>query len=301
MAGRRNPTEQGAARRYTRFMIPAGSHYREQLGQAVTFLQNQLGSPPPAAVVLGSGLSTAAESWPKLNSIPYETIPGFQRPGVAGHPGRLSIVRKGDSCFAELAGRCHYYEGFSLPEVVFPVRALASWGVTNFILTNAAGGIRPTLAPGSLMLITDHINFMGDNPLRALDVPDLGERFPDLTAVYAPSLRKIAHECAARLNVKLEEGVYLAVTGPQYETPAEIRMFGRLGADAIGMSTVPEVIALAQMGSKVLAVSVITNFAAGITPSPLSHLEVLATGAAAGESLGRLILAITGRLFTAAL
>ncbi len=274
-------------------MNPKGTRYSQQLTKAVSFLQNEIGSPPPAAVVLGSGLSAAGESWAKIKSIPYETIPGFPKPGVTGHPGYLSIVRNAKSCFVELAGRCHYYEGFTLPEVVFPVRVLASWGVTNFILTNAAGGIRPNLAPGSLMLVSDHINFMGDNPLRALHLPDLGERFPDLTQAYPASLRRLAHECAARLHLKLEEGVYLAVSGPQYETPAEIRMFGKLGADAVGMSTVPEVIALAQMGCQVLTLSVITNLAAGLGPEPLSHQEVLATGATAAESLGRLILEIT--------
>ncbi len=277
-------------------MTSSGAQYREQLVKAVTFLQNEIGPPPRTAVVLGSGLSTGADAWPRIKSIPYQTIPGFQKPGVAGHPGHLLIIRSGDSCFVALAGRCHYYEGFSLPEVVFPVRVLASWGVANFILTNAAGGIRATLTPGSLMLVSDHINFMGDNPLRALHVPDLGERFPDLTQAYSSSLRRLAHESAARLHLKLEEGVYLAVTGPQYETPAEIRMFAKLGADAIGMSTVPEVIALTQMGCKVLAVSVVTNLAAGVSPNPLSHLEVLTTATTAADSLGKLILDVTAKL-----
>ncbi len=277
-------------------MTPKGARYSQQLTKAVSFLQNEIGPPPPTAVVLGSGLSAAGESWSKIKSIPYQAIPGFQKPGIRGHPGHLWIIRNADSCFVTLAGRCHYYEGFSLPEVVFPARVLASWGVTNFILTNAAGAVRPSLTPGSLMLVSDHINFMGDSPLRALHVPSLGERFPDLTQAYAATLRRLAHKCAARLKLKLGEGVYLAVPGPQYETPAEIRMFGKLGADAIGMSTVPEVIALAPMGCKVLAVSVITNLAAGVGPDPLSHLEVLATGAAAAESLGRLILEITSRL-----
>jgi len=277
-------------------MTPKGARYSQQLTKAVSFLQNEIGSPPPAAVVLGSGLSGAGESWTSIKSIPYEAIPGFPKPGIRGHPGQLSIIRNGNTCFIALAGRCHYYEGFSLPEVVFPVRVLAFWGVTSFILTNAAGGIRPNLTPGSLMLVSDHINFMGDNPLRALHVPNLGERFPDLTQAYPPSLRTLAYECAERLNLKLEEGVYVAVTGPQYETPAEIRMFGKLGADAVGMSTVPEVIALAQMGCKVLAISVITNLAAGISPGPLSHQEVLDTGSNAAESLGRLILEIAGKL-----
>jgi len=277
-------------------MTSEGARCSEILTKAVAFLQNEIGPPPQAAVVLGSGLSTAGQSWPKIKSIPYDTIPGFAKPGITGHPGDLWIVRNATTCFITLAGRCHYYEGFTLPEVVFPVRALASWGVTNFILTNAAGGIRTTLTPGSLMLVSDHINFMGDNPLRALHVPNLGERFPDLTQAYTASLRKLAHECAARLHLKLEDGVYLAVTGPQYETPAEIRMFATLGADAVGMSTVPEVIALVQMGCRVLAVSVITNLAAGVGPDPLSHLEVLATGTAAAGSLGKLILEIAKRL-----
>lgn len=277
-------------------MTPKAARYIQQLNKAVSFLQSEIGSPPPAAVVLGSGLSTAGASWARIKSIGYQAIPGFGKPGVTGHPGELSIVRNGNSCFVELAGRCHYYEGLTLAQVVFPVRLLASWGVTNFILTNAAGGIRSDLTPGSLMLFSDHVNFMGDSPLRALHVPGLGERFPDQTQAYSAALRTRAHEAAARLGLKLLEGVYVAVSGPQYETPAEIRMFGKLGADAVGMSTVPEVIALAQMGCKVLALSVITNRAAGLGEAPLSHEEVLATGAMASESLGELILEITQRL-----
>jgi purine-nucleoside phosphorylase len=277
-------------------MIPKGVRYSQQLTRAVSFLQNEIGSPPPAAVVFGSGLSAAGASWARIKSMEYETIPGFPKPGMAGHPGELSIVRNADGCFVELAGRCHYYEGFTLPEVVFPVRALASWGVTNFILTNAAGGIRPGLTTGSLMLVSDHINFMGDNPLRPLHVTGLGERFPDMTQAYSASLRMLAHECASRLGLQLDDGVYVAVSGPQFETPAEIRMFGKLGADAVGMSTVPEVIALAQMGCQVLAVSVITNLAAGLGSGLLSHEEVLAVGATAAESLGRLIVEITERI-----
>ena len=277
-------------------MSRKGDRYSQQLAKAVAFLQSEIGSPPPVAVVLGSGLSPAGQAWPRMRSIRYEGIPGFPLPGIEGHPGELWVVRNAESCFVTLAGRCHYYEGFSLPDVIFPVRALASWGVTYFLLTNAAGGIRPTLTPGSLMLVTDHINFMGDSPLRALHVPGLGVRFPDLTEAYSPALRKLAQDCAGRLNLKLEEGVYAGVAGPQFETPAEIRMFGKMGADAIGMSTVPEVIALAQMGCKVLAVSVITNPAAGISPTPLSHQEVLETARAAAESLGKLIIEVAGRL-----
>jgi len=277
-------------------MTAKAARYSQLLTKAVSLLQNEIGPPPSTAVVLGSGLSTAGDSWPKIKSIAYEKIPGFHKPEVTGHPGHLWIVRNESSGFAALAGRCHYYEGFSLPEVVFPVRVLASWGVTNFIVTNAAGGIRPTLTPGSLMLVNDHINFVGDSPLRALTVPELGARFPDLTEAYAASLRQIARGCAERLQLKLEEGVYVAVPGPQFETPAEIQMFGKLGADAIGMSTVPEVIALAQMGCKVLAVSVITNLAAGISGSRLSHEEVLETGASAAQSLGKLILEVAARV-----
>jgi len=266
------------------------------MAKAVSFLQKEIGPPPPVAAVLGSGLSAAGDSWQKIGIISYSRIAGFRKPGVAGHPGALWMVRNGDTCFVALAGRCHHYEGFSLPEIVFPVRVLASWGVTRFILTNAAGAIRPGLQPGSFMLISDHINLMGDNPLRALPVTGLGDTFPDLTQVYSASLREIARDCAESIGLELQEGVYVAVTGPNFETPAEIRMFGKLGADAVGMSTVPEVIALAQMRCQVLAISLLTNPAAGTTSEPVSHEEVLSAGTRAAEKLGRLIVAIAAKI-----
>lgn len=246
----------------------------EPARRAADFLRRRLPELPETAVVLGSGLGGAALGRPRA-TIPYRSIPGFPRPSVAGHAGELSLVGRA----AVLRGRVHFYEGGTLEEVARPVRALALLGVRTLVLTNAAGGIAPGLRPGDLMLIADHLNLMGANPLRG------GARFTDLTEVYDAGLRRRAKA----LDGRLREGVYAAVAGPSYETPAEVRMLRRLGADAVGMSTVPEAIAARAAGLRVLGISVIANRAAGLSRGGISHEEVLRVTAAAGERLAGLL------------
>jgi purine-nucleoside phosphorylase len=236
-----------------------------------------LGGPAPAVgLVLGSGLGGFAADLADRRILPYGDIPNFPRPsGVVGHAGELVLGRVGKAPVVVLSGRIHYYEGRPMAEVAFPARMIARLGVRAVILTNAAGGIRKGLRPGDLMLMSDHINFFGTNPLIGENEEALGHRFPDMSAVYDRRLRVVAKETARRLKVPLKEGVYLGTHGPSYETPAEIRAFARLGADAVGMSTVPEAIALRHAGVRVAGISTITNMAAGILPKPLVHEEVL--------------------------
>jgi len=230
-------------------------------------LQRLLQTPPRIAVVLGSGMGDL-DLGPVSRDVPYSRIPGFPRVRVAGHPGRLSLIGPA----AILRGRAHYYEGHSLDEVVRPVRVLARLGVRTLVLTNAAGGINPRLKPGDLMAITDHLNLMGANPLHG------GPHFVDLTGIYE------------RVRIPgLKRGVYAAMAGPTYETPAEVRMLRKLGADAVGMSTVPEAIAARQAGLRVIGISLITNAAAGLTRKPVSHAEVLETAARARSRLAAVL------------
>ncbi len=229
---------------------------------------------PHLALVLGSGFQPVADQVRGATEIPYARLPGFPLVGVAGHDGKLFVGHLGDTPVMVLSGRAHFYEGHSMDQVVFPVRVLAEFGVKDLLLTNAAGGINRKFKPGDFMLFTDHINFMGANPLRGASPPGC-ERFVDLTDTYAPALGKLLMRAAKVARLKLHSGVYLAVSGPSYETPAEIRAFARLGADAVGMSTVPEVIAARQCGLNVAALSCITNPAAGLQTGKLSHTDVL--------------------------
>jgi purine-nucleoside phosphorylase len=244
-------------------------------------LGRALPEPPDCVVVLGSGLGKA-DLGPERVRIPYAKLPGFPRPSVAGHEGVLSFVGR----TAVLRGRAHWYEGRTMDEVTHPVRALARLGARTLILTNAAGGIAPGLRPGDLMAFTDHLNLMGANPLRGK------ADFVDLTEVYDPALRARAERSARRLGFRLKRGVYAAVSGPTYETPAEVRMLRRLGADAVGMSTVPEAVAGRAEGMRVLALSLISNRAAGLLKGPLSHREVLAEGARGAERTASLLRAL---------
>jgi purine-nucleoside phosphorylase len=241
---------------------------------ASRFLRRRLPELPNAAVVLGSGMG-GAELGRARASVPYASIPGFPRPTVPGHAGTLSLVGR----TAVLRGRAHFYEGCSLEDAVRPVRALAALGVRTLVLTNAAGGIARRLRPGDLMLISDHLNLMGANPLRG------SASFVDLTAAYDPALRRLAR----RADGGLREGVYAAMAGPSYETPAEVRMLRRLGADAVGMSTVPEAIAAREAGMRVLGISIIANRAAGLGKGGVSHGEVLVATARAAGRLGLLL------------
>jgi len=261
----------------------------DPLQQAVDFLLAKSPHRPATAVVLGSGLSGVAERLEEVVEVPYKEIPHFPVSGVAGHGSALVLGFHQGAGLAVLKGRVHAYEGYPLSQVVFPVRVLARLGVETFILTNAAGAINETMAPGDLMVLTDHLNLLGANPLTGPNLDELGPRFPDMTEVYDKALRERALETAKRLGVTLRAGVYAAMSGPSYETPAEIRMLRTLGADAVGMSTVPEAIAARHAGARVLAFSMISNLAAGLSEAPLSHVEVLETGARASKTLASLI------------
>ncbi len=252
--------------------------------------------PPRTAIVLGSGLSVLADRLTDATTLPYDLIPHFPRPSVAGHLGNVIFGRLAGVSVLALQGRSHYYEGHDLEAITFPVRVLQAFGVETLILTAAAGGINVSYRPGDLMLLADHLNLLGTNPLRGANDDRLGVRFPDMTEVYAGSLRKFARIEANGLGLTLHEGVYAALPGPSYETPAEIRMLRTLGADVVGMSTVPEAIVARHAGLRVLAFALITNAAAGVTGQAITHDEVLLEGRRAGERLGGLIAAVLPRI-----
>ena len=230
------------------------------------------------AVVLGSGLGAFADELEDAVSIPFEEIPGFAQTTVEGHAGRLVGGKIGGVPILVMQGRFHFYEGYSFEEATFPVRTLGVLGVRSLILTNAAGGINPALTQGALMVIGDHLNLMGANPLRGPNDDRFGPRFPDMSEVYDREHQELVVEEARGMGLQLKRGVYAALPGPSYETPAEIRMLRTLGADAVGMSTVPEAIIARHMGMRVLGISCITNMAAGILDQPINHAEVLETG-----------------------
>ena len=264
--------------------------------RAAEIILAKVGDVPPVAVVLGSGLGAFAETLQDRTAVRYDDIPDWPRPGVAGHAGQLVAGRCGARRVLVLAGRTHLYEGRGVGQVVFAMRVLGRLGVRTVILTNAAGGIAPALAAGDLMVIEDHINLTGVNPLAGPNDDRLGPRFPDMTQVYSARLRAIAHEAAAAAGLRLRQGVYVAVLGPSYETPAEIRAFAVLGADAVGMSTVPEAIVARHMGIDVLGLSCIANLAAGRQPAPLSETEVLETTARVRGDVIRLLEGVLARI-----
>jgi purine-nucleoside phosphorylase len=242
----------------------------------VARLQKLSGLRPRLGLVLGSGFHHVLTRLDIVARLPYAKLRGFPKPSVAGHAGELIIGRLGGTPVYVLSGRVHYYEGHAMEQVIFAIRVLAAAGVRDLLLTNAAGGINRQFRPGDFMLLSDHINLMGVNPLRGPAQTGL-PRFVDLTQAYDPTLGKLLSQAARKTKTKLQRGVYLAVSGPSYETPAEIRAFARLGADAVGMSTVPETIVARQLGLRVAALSCITNLGAGISKSALSHQEVLET------------------------
>lgn len=241
---------------------------------AAAVLKRKTRQRPVLGLVLGSGFGATAQALDNAESLPYAALPGFPRPGVSGHAGKLVLGRLAETPVLVLSGRAHYYEGHTLDEVTFAMRVLAAFGVTDVLLTNAAGGVNARFRPGDFMLLRDHINFMGVNPLRG-PAPPGQPRFVDLTQTYDTGLSDLLRRAARAARLRLREGVYLAVSGPTYETPAEVRAFARWGADAVGMSTVPEAIVARQCGLRVAGVSCITNLAAGRSPQPLSHAEVL--------------------------
>lgn len=247
------------------------------------------GEPPRVGVVLGSGLGGFADTLSGLVKIPYRDMPHMAPSGVAGHAGNLCFGKMGAVPLACMQGRVHAYEGHSMETLVNGARVMARLGVRCVLVTNAAGGIDPAMSPGDLMVITDHLNLTGTSPLVGPNDEALGPRFVDMTAAYDPELRALLREVARGAGIALREGVYAAMMGPQYETPAEIRMLRLLGAHAVGMSTVHEVIALRHMGVRVGALSCITNLAAGVGTGPLSHAEVEATAASRRDQLVTLL------------
>ncbi len=255
----------------------SASSYYDQVQSAAARVRSTSARIPDVAVVLGSGLGDFASSLERATSIPYEEIPHWPASNVVGHEGRLVMGEVSGRLVAALSGRAHFYEGHDLRTVTFATRVLGVLGVKVLILTNAAGGINTAFAPGDLMVIDDHINLLGSNPLVGPNDERFGVRFPDLTNVYSPRLRAIAGEVAAAQGQVLRHGIYVACHGPSYETPAEVRYLRLIGADAVGMSTVPEAIVARHMGLEVLAISCITNLAAGVLPQPLNHEEVLET------------------------
>ncbi|HEX7332080.1 MAG TPA: purine-nucleoside phosphorylase [Pyrinomonadaceae bacterium] len=278
----------------------ASTSLYERAEHATRIIRSRISVEPRIAIVLGSGLGGFADDFDEAVAIPYEDIPGFVRSTAQGHAGRLVIGKVDSIPVLAMQGRVHYYEGYSLEEVTFPVRVFNLLGIKTLVLTNAAGGINVQLTQGALMVISDHLNLMGVNPLRGPNDERFGPRFPDMTSVYSPELQELVVEEARAINVEVRRGIYGALSGPSYETPAEIHLLRNLGADAVGMSTVPEAIVARHMGIEVLGISCITNMAAGISDAPINHEEVMATGdrvrATFTELLQRVIGAINRRV-----
>lgn len=261
----------------------------EKISGAKTYIQGKTSIKPRLGMILGSGLGGILELVTEKEIIPYSEIPHFLPASVPGHQGNLCLGKIDDVPVAILAGRIHFYEGHSMSEVVFPTRVLGALGIQTLLLTNASGGINFNFQPGDIMVITDHINLMGSNPLMGPVAQDLGPRFPDMSNCYSKKLVKILLDSSEALNVNVRQGVYAGLTGPTYETAAEVRMLRILGADAVGMSTVPECIAANHLGIEVCGLSIISNLAAGMTGAPLSHSEVTSTAARVSASLNRVI------------
>lgn len=274
----------------------------ESAGAAAQFIRERIMgaafAPPTTAIVLGSGLGALADTVEHSVIIPYAEIPHFPRSTVEGHSGRLVIGTLFGVPVAVMQGRVHGYEGYSPAEVTFPMRVLGRMGIATVIVTNAAGGIRASLEQGQLVLISDHINLTGGNPLAGPNESRFGARFFDMTEAYSRRLRALASAAAGEAGFSLEEGVYLAVSGPSYETPAEIRAFRTWGADLVGMSTVHEVIVARHMGIEVLGLSCVTNMAAGVLDRAIDHQEVMQTGSRVQQRLGELLAGILPRLGT---
>jgi purine-nucleoside phosphorylase len=263
---------------------------------AKRFIEGYTGLRPRVGVVLGSGLGAFADELTGSISIPYTEIPGWPQSTAVGHSGKLVLGKLGELEVAVMAGRAHFYEGHSMQAVTYGVRVLGSLGVRSMVFTNAAGGINLELGRGGLVLISDHINLQGANPLIGPNDDSLGPRFPDMSEAYSKTYRETAKAVAAEQGIAVSEGVYAAMSGPSYETPAEIRFLRTIGADVVGMSTVPEVIVANHMGIKVLGISCVTNMAAGILPQKINHEEVLETGAMVRDTLVRYLKALLPRL-----
>lgn len=281
----------------------------EQAANAAEFIKSKYSGEIKTAIVLGSGLGAFADDLSDSVRIPYEQIPGFARSTVEGHAGQLVLGEIDGIAVAVQQGRFHYYEGYDMDQVMLPVRSFGLFGIKNLILTNAAGSLNSDMTPGTLMLISDHLNCLGVNPLRGPNDSRFGPRFPDMTEVYDREFRQIANEeanaiAAERFENGVDEspidfinsGVYCALSGPTYETPAEIQMYRKLGADAVGMSTVPEAIAARHQGMRVLGISCITNLAAGMSDEPINHNEVMETGAQVAQIFKELLTRIVKKI-----
>ena len=262
---------------------------QEKIMAAAQYLLTRVSFRPTVALVLGSGLGDYADTLENSVKIPYSEIPNFPQPTVEGHTGAFVFGEKAGKQVVVAQGRVHFYEGLPMQEITLPVRVLAAIGVKTLVLTNAAGGVNLGYQPGTLMLISDHINFSGANPLVGANLDQFGPRFPDVTDLYTGALRDAIKERAAKEKIPLEEGVYLMCSGPNYETPAEIRAFRTWGADAVGMSTVPEALVAGHCGMQVVGVSCITNMAAGVLPVKLNHAEVVETAARVHDLFHRLV------------
>lgn len=248
-----------------------------QIVEAANFLKGKYTKSPRIGLILGSGLGVLADEIENPVKIPYEEIPNFPVSTVEGHAGQLVIGNLSGKEVVVMQGRFHYYEGYPFNQVTFPVKVMKELGVQTVVVTNAAGGVNQSFEPGDLMIISDHINNMGSNPLIGPNDSKFGARFPDMSEAYSKELRTLARDVASKLNIRIQEGVYVGNTGPSYETPAEVRMIRTIGGDAVGMSTVPEVIVARHAGLKVLGISCISNMAAGILDQPLTHDEVIET------------------------
>ena len=261
----------------------------DKIAAAAAFIRARVSMQPEIGMVLGSGLGDYADTLENSIRIPYSDIPNFPVPTVPGHAGAMVFGKKNGKYVVVLQGRIHYYEGLPMREITLPIRVLAQLGVKNLILTNAAGGVNTAFRPGDLMLFSDHINYSGMNPLIGSNYESFGPRFPDMSDLYTSSLRRKIKSAAQEVGIHLQEGVYAMYSGPNYETPAEIRMFRILGADAVGMSTVPEALVAGQQGMQVVGISCITNMAAGVLPQKLSHQEVMETASRVHDTFQTLI------------
>ncbi len=272
------------------------SRLYERAEKAARLIRARTDADVSVAIVLGSGLGAFADELTDSTSIRYDEIPSFARATVEGHAGRLVIGKTNNVTVAAMQGRFHFYEGYSLEEVTFPIRVLKLLGVRTLILTNAAGSLNTEFTPGSLMVITDHINLLGVNPLVGPNDVRFGPRFPDLTSVYARRLQDLVISEANAIGLDMRRGIYAALSGPSYETPAEIHMVRTLGADAVGMSTVPEAIVARHMNLEVIGISCITNLAAGVSNRPVDHSQVIATGERVRAEFTELLRRVVARL-----
>lgn len=268
----------------------------DRIQETQEYIQSKCRVQPELGLILGSGLGVLADEIEDPTIIPYGEIPHFPVSTVEGHKGQLVVGKLNGKNVVAMQGRFHFYEGYSVQEVTFPVRVMAAIGVKSILVTNAAGGINTEFEPGDLMIIQDHLNLTSQNPLIGPNDSRVGARFPDMSEAYTRELIQLAHAVAAEQGIELREGVYAGLTGPSYETPAEIRMLRIMGGDAVGMSTVPEVIVARHQGMKVLGISCISNMAAGILPQPLTHDEVMETAEKVKEKFIKLMLGIISKI-----